>query len=557
MEKITKVNNTSALNVMARLVTLIRPLTGYMFLAVLTGLIGNLSASFITIAGGYAILTILNYDFSLSLNSIFLLIGIFGVSRGFLRYAEQSLNHYIAFKLLALIRDKVFKALRKLSPAKLEGRDKGNLISIITSDIELLEVFYAHTVSPIMIAVLNSAAMSIFIGAFHWSMGILALFAYAVIGIIVPLTANRLGGDNGLKLREKAGDLSSFVLESMRGLNETLQYGNAQKRLKEMLAKSDELSIIEKRMKRAAGINAAATNTIIMIFIIAMLSLSIILYKNGLIGFDGTLISVIALMSSFGTVTALANLGSTLQHTIAAGNRVLDILDETPVTEEVNGMRDIVFSGAEANKISFAYKEDTILNELSIKIPLHSIIGIIGESGSGKSTLLKLLMRFWDVDKGDIKISGEKIQNINTVNLREMESYITQQTHLFRDSIINNLKIANQDATFEQMVQACRKASIHDFIMSLPKGYNTNIGELGDTLSSGEKQRIGLAMAFLHDAPFLLLDEPTSSLDSLNEAIILKSLDKQRKGKTMILVSHRQSTMRIADDILIIKNGSI
>lgn len=541
--------------VMGRLIGLVRPLAGFMVLAVLMGLAGHLCASFITIFGGYAVLELMGFDTPVSVTAAFVCAGGFAVLRAVLRYGEQSCNHFIAFKLLALIRDRVFRALRRLAPAKLEGRDKGDLIAVITSDIELLEVFYAHTISPVCIAAPFTVILCIFIGSYHWSLGLLALAAYAVVGIALPLLISRLSGDGGTQFRRKSGDLSSFVLDSLRGLTETIQYSQGQGRLAEMNVRTDDLSQNEEQLKRAAGRGTAITNTVILLFDFAMLFASTNLYWHGAIGFDGVLIPTLAIFASFGPVTALAALGSTLQNTFAAGNRVLDILEEAPAAAEISGMPEIIFSGAEASNVTFSYGGETVLRDVSVSIPEHKVVGIIGRSGSGKSTLLKLLMRFWDVQRGCVALSGVPAAKINTVDLRNMESYVTQETYLFRDSIRSNLLIAKPDATQEELEAACKKASVHDFITSLPHGYDTPVGELGDTLSGGERQRLGLARAFLHDAPFLLLDEPTSNLDSLNEAVILKSLHEAREGKTVVLVSHRQSTMGIADTVYSVENG--
>lgn len=537
----------SGFAVMAKLIGLVKPLTGYMILAIFMGLLGHLCASFITIFGGYAVLEVLDIETPLTMTVIFVSVIVFAVIRGLLRYAEQSCNHFIAFKLLALIRDKVFGALRKLCPAKLAGKDKGDLISVITSDIELLEVFYAHTISPAAIAFLFTIVMCVFIGRYHIGLGVLAFAAYLTVGVIIPVIISHISGDMGLKFRNQSGNLSAFVLDSLRGLPEILQYGIGLKRLEEMNKMTDELSDVEKKMKNTTGTNTAVTNTVILFFDLAMLFTSAGLMQKGQLGFDGVLITTIALMSSFGPVVALANLGSTLQNTFAAGNRVLDILEEIPVVEEIAGQENVTFTGAKAENVTFSYKEEVILKDVSLEIPKGKVVGIVGKSGSGKSTLLKLLMRFWNVQKGNVKISDKDIESINTTNLRDMESFMTQETHLFHDSIKNNLRIAKLDATDEEIVEACKKASIHDFIMTLPNGYDSAVGELGDTLSGGERQRIGLARAFLHDAPFILLDEPTSNLDSLNEGVILKSLKEAGEDKTVVLVSHRQSTMRIAD----------
>ena len=547
----------SGYKVMLSLIKLVKPLTLYMILAILMGLIGHLCASFITILSGYAILDVLDFNIGINLSTIFIIILLCALFRGVFRYIEQSCNHYIAFKLLALLRDKVFVALRKLCPAKLEGRDKGNLIAVITSDIELLEVFYAHTISPIVIALLFSIIMIGFIGSYHWLLGLIAFMAYLFIGQIIPMIISKLNGNDGLKFRTKSGNLSSFVLDSLRGLSEILQYNNSQKRLLDMDEYTDELIVEEEKMKINFGRNTAITNSIILIFDFLMLFISSLLYQKNIIGFDGVLISTLTLFSSFGPVIALANLGSTLQNTFAAGNRVLDILEEKPVVSEITGNKEIEFLNAKAKNVTFSYDDEIILSNLSLKIPKNSITGIVGCSGSGKSTLLKLFMRFWDVKEGSIKISDEDVSKINTSNLRNMESFVSQETHLFHDSIKNNLLIAKLDASDEEIVEACKKAAIHDFILTLPKGYDTLVGELGDTLSSGQKQRIGLARAFLYDAPFMLLDEPTSNLDSLNEGIILKAINEEKEDRTIVLVSHRQSTMRIVDNVYCVEHGRI
>lgn len=545
----------SGFKVMARLIGLVKPLSGYMALAVFMGLAGHLAATFITIFGGYAVTDAAGIKTPFSMTFIIVSVIVFALLRGVLRYAEQSCNHFIAFKLLALIREKVFIALRRLCPAKLEGKDKGDLISVITSDIELLEVFYAHTVSPVLIAVLFSVILCLFIGRFHPLLGLIALAAYVTVGAVIPVATSKISGGDGLQFRTESGELSGFVLDSLRGLPEILQYDCGEKRLEEMNVKIDGLSAAQKRMKNRASQNQGVTGTVILIFDLIMLLASAALYKNGSIDFAGTVIPTIALMSSFGPTVALSNLGSTLQNTFAAGNRVLDILEESPAVEEISDGQDIEFSGAGAQNVTFSYGGDVILKDLSVDIPKASVIGITGASGSGKSTLLKLFMRFWDTKEGQIRISDTDISKINTESLRNAESFVTQETHLFHDSIKNNIRIAKTNATDKEIEEACKKASVHDFIMTLKDGYDTPVGELGDTLSGGERQRIGIARAFLHDAPFMLLDEPTSNLDSLNEAIILKSLDTEKNDKTVFLVSHRKSTMRIADRIYSVEHG--
>lgn len=545
----------SGFSVMAQLIGLVKPLTGYMLLAIAMGLIGHLCAAFLTILGGYAVLELLGWSVPMTLGGIFLCAILFSAARAGLRYGEQACNHFIAFKLLALLRDRVFRALRKLAPAKLEGRDKGDLIAVITSDIELLEVFYAHTISPAAIGLLFCGIMSFFIGQYHPALGVLAAISYAVVGLMIPLAVSKVSGDAGLQLRSQAGALSGFVLDSMRGLQETIQYGQGTARLAQMNRRTEELAVTEEQMKRIAGRNTAITNTVILGCDLTMLFASAALLRSGQVDFSGVLIPTLALFSSFGPVVALAALGSTLQNTFAAGNRVLDILQEQPVTRDIIGKTEISFQGARAENVSFAYGSEMILDTVSMEFPENRIVGVQGKSGSGKSTLLKLLMRFWAVQQGSIELSGKNLEEINTANLRNMESFVTQQTHLFHDSIRNNIRLAKLDATDREIEEACRKASVHDFIMGLPQGYDTPVGELGETLSGGERQRLGLARAFLHDAPFILLDEPTSNLDSLNEGVILRSLKEAGQGKTVVLVSHRASTMRIADQVYSVEHG--
>lgn len=548
-------NKRSGFKVMTGLIGMVKPLMGYMLLAILLGLAGHLCAAFITIFGGIAVLDAIGIETAFSVKTIFISIGIFAVARAAARYGEQTCNHYIAFKLLAVIRDRVFRTLRKLCPAKLEGRNRGDLISLITSDIELLEVFYAHTISPVAIAVLFCAGMCLFIGSYSVVLGLIALAAYLTVGLLIPVIVSKMSGDDGMKFRSGAGNLSGYVLDSLRGLGEIIQYGAGEQRLKEMNDRTDRISKDESNMKRVAGRNAAFTNTVILIFDLLMLFAASYLYSYGGVNFEGVVIPVIALMSSFGPCVALAGLGSTLQSTFAAGSRVLDILEETPAVEDVTGRGEVVFDGARAVNVTFGYGEETVLSDISIDLQKNQVVGIVGKSGSGKSTLLKLFMRFWEAGKGRIEISGVDIDDINTDDLRNMESFVTQETHLFCDSIRANLKIAKLDASDEEIEQACKKASVHDFIMSLPDGYDTKVGELGDTLSGGERQRIGLARAFLHDGDFMLLDEPTSNLDSLNEAVILRSIDRERKNKTVVLVSHRQSTVQIADKVCSVEKG--
>ena len=547
----------SKARILFRMIKLIKPLTGFMLLSVLMGTLGFLCAQFIPTIGAVVVSRGLNSAPASSFRPLFIILIVIAVLRAFLKFGEQRTNHYIAFTLLAIIRDKVFRALRRLCPAKLEGRDKGDLIALITADVELLEVFYAHTISPIAIAFLTELVMVIFIGSFHWSLGLLALCAFVSVGVILPLIISKRSGTLGDELRADNGKLSACMLENIRGLDETIQYGGGKERLAMLTEQTNELSKKQGELNKLTGTNMALANTFILFFDIAMLVLCTALYSNNITAFDGFLIPLVALMSSFGPVTALAGLGTTLQATIASGERVLAVIDEAPETEDVTGKDAIAFCGASAENVSFLYDGETVLEDLSVTFPENGIIGIVGKSGSGKSTLLKLFMRFWKTDQGRVMVSGKSVDEINTDDLRKIESYMTQETQLFKDTVEGNIRIARLDASREEIEDACRKASVHNFIMTLPKGYDTEVGELGETLSGGERQRIGLARAFLLNAPFILLDEPTSNLDSLNEAAILRSLKEGSAGKTVVLVSHRRSTVRIADEVIEMENGRV
>lgn len=547
----------SKIGTLLKMLVLVKPLAGHMCLAVTAGTLAYLAVQFIPVLGGYAILSGLGFETPMTLGAIWLCLLAFAVLRAVLRYIEQRTNHYIAFTLLAIVRDRVFKALRRLCPAKLEGRDKGDLISLITSDVELLEVFYAHTISPIFIAVTVETVMVIFISHYHIYLGALALAAYLCVGAAVPLIISAVTGNTGEEIRSQAGDLAAFVLENIRGLDETIQYGSGSARMEQMTQRSEALSAHQGKLNRLTGLNLAISNSVILLFDVLMLMLCCHLYVTGAVDLTGVIIPIFALVSSYGPVSALANLGTTLQNTVASGGRILDIIEEAPETEEITDGTDITFSNAECKNVTFAYNDDSVLTDFSMKFPENKIVGVIGKSGSGKSTLLKLLMRFWKTDKGDILISGTNIDEINTSSLRGAESYMTQETQLFKDTIANNIRIAKLGASDEEIMAACKKASLHEFIMTLPKRYETNVGELGEMLSGGERQRIGLARAFLHDASFILLDEPTSNLDSLNEAVILRSLKEESAGKTVVLVSHRASTMRIADVTHSVENGRV
>ena len=564
-----KTNRRSAIQIMGQLIGLVKPLLIFMIAAILLGTVGYLCAIFLTILAGqvlaHGLIPQLFFRIRnprlvfMPVKTVLTIMIVIALLRGILHYLEQYCNHYIAFRLLAIIRHKVFEALQKLCPAKLESRDKGNLISIITTDIELLEVFYAHTISPICIAFLTSLFMVLFIGHYHYLAGSLALIAYIIVGVIIPVINGKLGSAEGMTFRNNFGELNSFVLDSLRGLDETIQYNQGEERKQEIIERSKQLAKQQEYLSYREGAQRSITNTVILLASFGMLFLTLFLYLNHELGFEGIITCTLSMMGSFGPVVALSSLSNNLNQTLASGERVLSLLEEKPLVEEVEGDKETndSFKGATLNHVTFSYDDETILDDYSLKLEPGTITGIHGVSGSGKSTILKLLMRFWDVNQGSITVNEEEIKQIPTKHLRNMESYVTQETHLFHDSIANNIAIAKKDATREEIMEAAKKASIHDFIMALPKGYDTEVGELGDTLSDGEKQRIGIARAFLHDAPMILMDEPTSNLDSLNEGIILKSLKESSKQKTIVLVSHRASTMNIADTVYEMKDGRI
>ena len=569
MKKVSK--RRPGIVIMGQLIGLVKPLLPVMLLSIMLGVNGFLCAISLTILASAKLIEGLADSLSsggvmlegavrlpLATGSFFMILFLVAVLRGVLHYGEQYCNHFIAFKLLAIVRHKVFANLRRLCPAKLEGKDRGDLISIITSDIELLEVFYAHTISPIAIAVIVSIFMTAFIGRQSALAGLLACIAYLTVGVVIPLAIGRAGGERGLAFRNGFGELNSYVLDSIRGVDETIQYDGGETRRKDIADRSVRLSKLQRGLAGLESTQISLTNAAILIFSFAMLFFMMYEYKEGNVTFSNVLLATVSMMGSFGPVLALSNLANSLNQTLAAGERVLSILEEEPQVVEVTDGVDVeTFEGAGAYGVTFAYGGENILSDYTIEIPKGKVIGIYGASGSGKSTLLRLLMRFWDVGSGQIRLSGVDVREINTASLRDMESYVEQETYLFHDSIANNIAIGRLDASREEIVEAAKKASIHEFIMTLPNGYDTEVGELGDTLSGGERQRIGIARAFLHDAPLMLFDEPTSNLDSLNEGIILKSLaDAMTSGeKTVLLVSHRKSTLSIADRIYKMESG--
>ena len=542
--------------VMGHLLKLVTPLAHIMAFTITMGTLGFLAAIFIMVLGAMGLVNLLNFDTHLSFSGILTALIVLAVARGALRYLEQMSGHYIAFKLLALLRDKVFSSLRRLAFVKLQDKQAGQLVSLVTNDIELLEVFYAHTIAPIMIAFFTSAILLLVFGHLSGWFVVVALAAYLTVGVILPIITTKLAREDGRRYRELVGEMNDFFLDSVRGMKEIQLFGYAKQRLDEIQQRSQKIDTAFERIKDQEAKVRVYTEVAVSAFNIVMLFTGLILFSLDKIDFSAFLIGVILLMSSYGPVIALSNLSSNLLQTLASGERVLSLLGEEPELKDVESAVDLKeVSRIDVENVNFAYGEEQILSDVSLSVKKGEILGIHGRSGSGKSTLLKLLMRFYDPKSGSIKINGETLPNINTRSLRDNMAYITQQTYIFNETIEENIRLARRDAKLEEIMEAAKKASIHDFILSLPEGYQTKMTELGGNLSDGEKQRIGIARAFLHNAPIILLDEPTSNLDSLNEAMILKSLLNVKAEKLIILVSHRQSTMAICDQVIGIENG--
>ena len=565
----------SAPSIMWRMMGLVRPLAGWLALAVALGSIGMLTAAFVPAFGAFGLMAALGHNaLGLGLVGACAACAVCGIARGPLHYGEQLCNHYIAFRLLAHIRDLVFGALRQLAPAKLEGRGKGELVSLVTSDIELLEVFYAHTISPIAIALVCTAVFEGFLLAVSPELAGIALVAYAVLGVLLPLVSAKACGTTGRQSREGAGKLGAFVLDSLRGASETIQFAGGADRSRALGELTEQVGAVDARLKRRQAASEAAADALILVANLVMLGRALQLVAAGTIDIAAAFVAVFTFVSSFGSVMAVSRLGASLQETLASGARVLDLLDEQPQCAEVTDGQDVEFAGAAAEHASFSYAggasagdagqaaDETaaslILDDVTCTFAPGTMTCIMGRSGSGKSTLLKLLMRFWDPTAGAITVSGTDARRINTASLRGHEAYMTQDTHLFCGTVRENLLVARADASDAELLDACQSASLTALIDRLPQGLDTPVAELGDSLSGGERQRIGLARIFLNDAPFILLDEPTSALDALNEAAVMQAVDElKRRGKTIVLVSHRASTCAFADRSLSVEHGRL
>lgn len=548
----------SNMHVITGLTALAKPLLPVSLIAVVLGTFGYLCATFLTVFGAYKLLEIMGVAVPMTGGVTIVLIALCPILRALSRYLEQMENHYMAFRMLAIIRDKVFRALRRLAPAKLEGRGRGDFITLMTTDVELLEVYYAHTISPVLIALLFGVILIAFVSSYHIAYGILLAVFFVLIGVLSPVISYRRAKTDGMRQRTGSAEMSAFLLDRLRGLDSTMQFDTGAETASELQEKTKALGASNLRVSQKASSGTAFSNTMVWCAILGALAIGAVLFQNGSVALDGILIPVVAIAGAFGPTLALSALAGNLAQTLASGRRVLDVLDEEPLVREVQGGATPAFEGEQAEQISFGYEKDRcVLHDLSLSLPKNRVVGIVGESGSGKSTLLKLLMRFWDVDAGKITFGKYTITQVDTAYLHSMQGTVDQDSVLLSATIAENIKIGKPEAPQEEVVAACRKAHIHAFITQLPNGYDTQIGELGERLSSGERQRLCLARALLYDAPMLLMDEPTSNLDSLSEAVILKSVAEAREGKTIFVISHRRSTVSIADEIYRMENGAL
>ena len=547
----------SGARIMANLILLLGSLVYIMVVAVINGSLGFISAMGVTFFGAVAIAKAIGESIPVSYEALIILTISCGVIRGLLRFLEQYGNHYIAFKLLAVLRDKIFTSLQRLCPAKLESKQKGSIIAMITSDIETLEVFYAHTISPVCIAVIVSAVVLILVGfVSSWYLALIALIGYFLIGIIVPMIASDRLKASGVRYRTEFASFNAYFLDSIKGIKDIILHNADQARKTEVNRRSDILLDETKKMKQKITNAGAATEFIVSIIIIATLACGIALVAGDLLSAGRMVIGVVTIFGSFGPVIAISALPGNLTQTFASGDRVLDLLSEKPAVTPVKDGQIIDFEDLSVSDLSFSYDGQTeVLRDICMQAKKGEIIGITGESGCGKSTFLKLLLRFWQKDSGRIDYNGFDIDTVDTDSLLDNVTMVSQTTYLFDETIENNLRIAKPDATMQEIENACKLASVHDFILTLPDGYQSRAGALGDNLSAGEKQRIGLARAFLRGSALILLDEPTSNVDSINEGIILKALKEQKHRKSIILVSHRASTMSIADRIYRVEKG--
>lgn len=536
------------------MLSLIGPYVWLIVLAVLLGTLGFFAAMGITFFSGLAIYDFINNGFSFS-NGIaiyIVLVLVCGFARGFLRYAEQYLNHYMAFTLLAVVRDKIFAALTRQGSKVLDDKQRGEILSIIQSDVETMEVFYAHTITPFFIAIF--VELGVFLSLFFlvgYEFALLALAADLIIGAIIPLIFFRSNKQLGKRYRELLSHSESLYLDAVYGVKEFVSYEKQEILLEEIAASSKKLNSLTRELNAKSAKFSSLTQAFIVIADIAIVALGGVLVHYGHLTSDAAL-SYAILAASFGPVVALAALPSNLTMSFASADRVLSIVNApSPIKE---GEKDFLFENLKMDHVSFAYEEKEILKDVSFDVKKGEIIGIKGKSGSGKSTILKLLLHFEEPVSGSVEYNGESVASYSRKAISDNVTLFSQSTYLFSGSFAYNLRLAKPEATEEELVDACKSAGILDYILSTPKGFDTEINAVKDNISSGEKQRLGLARVFLADTPLLLLDEATSNVDAYNEALILNEL-KKRKDKALIIVSHRDSTLSICDRVYLLENG--
>ena len=519
---------------------------------------GFAAAILMVVLGAAAMLGIAAGCFTWNIALVAALVLLCGVVRGFLRYGERLVSHDQTFQTLAVIRSKVFRHMRTLAPARLEARDTGDLITLLTADIELLEVFYAHTISPVLVAFIVSVAVAVGIGTQQVWLGVAALAGFAVVGVLLPILLNIWTDTLGRRTKERSVRFGSFMYESLMGLSEVLRFGATDLRRDELGGRMGALAAEEVKLARRSAVAQGLTDTLTLASCFLFAYLAYALTAQGLVAGVAAAACVVAYSVSFDPVRAVAHLGSSLHQTLASGERVLDFLDERPETLDVlEGAQPAAFTGAELANVAFSYGEEEVLSNFNVSIQPGAFLHVAGPSGAGKSTFLKLLMRVWDAQQGSVKVSGEEVRNIETARLRTLEGSMTQTTHLFSGTIRQNIAFVRPGCTDEELDRAVSQASLSGLIERLPKGLDTQLGEIGEGLSAGERQRIGLARIFLYDAPFLLLDEPTSNLDCLNEVAVLNALAQAREGKTIAMVSHRMSAAAFADATLVVDQGRL
>ena len=562
----------STFQVIKRLLGEAKPLAGLMVAASTAGTIGHLAATFLPVFGiiaGFALAG--NPVWGMSAAGAITAMIVCAVLRGLTRYVEQYLNHNVAFHLLALFRSKAFAALRRLAPAKLAGKGKGDLIAMLTTDVELLEIFFAHTISPVAIAVTTTIVYAIVAATLSPWMALALIVSHLIIGIIVPRFFATGVRNLGPAIRGAAGELDNVMLDDMRGLDEIIRFGRGEDRAQAIEDRTRALWRDHAKLSRVNGRFAGVGGLLVALLTSAAAGIAINLAGVNLYDIPALVAAFALLASSFGPTLALAALPANLTQTFASARRLFGLMDEAPAVVET-GTANSDYEGMRLDRVTFAYPgegSEAILADFSLDVPQHGILGIQGPSGRGKSTMLKLLMRYWDPQRGQVTLSGTPLPQIDVHARRRIQAMMSQETHLFDGTIRENLLIALPESEIRnggaagvldaRLREALAKASVLDLIDSLPDGLDTQVGELGDRLSEGERQRIGLARVFLRNADLVLFDEPTSRLDALNEAIILRSIHELSKSEqnadkgqdvAVVLVSHRESAMRVADAVL-------